>query len=294
MELKQLEAFVSVAELKSFSGAAKELYLTQPTVSTHIASLENELGVKLFERTTKSLKLSEEGTRILPFAVRMTELKKAILSECAVETEPNINIGASTIPATYLLPSVLAEFAKRYPDVKYKIVQGNSSEIEERVLDGSVQFAIVGHEPLSDGITSDFLCDDALVLVTPVNEYYTALKAQNPDISRLLEEPLILREDGSGTQQFVDKVLAYVASAKGLNIPVRSNNQEAIKRMVVEGVGVSIMSVYAAAELETRKMAYCYPVDISENRHFYIIYRKDKVLAENAKRMISLAHSFYQ
>lgn len=293
MELKQLEAFVNVADSRSFSLAAQKLYLTQPTVSSHIASLEHELGIKLFDRTTKSLKLTEQGQRMYPYAVRMIELRDAIIRETQEDGELKISIGASTIPATYLLPDVLAEYSALNPNAKYKIRQGNSSEIEEMVIDGSVEIGLIGQETGNAILKTEYLCMDSLVLVTPVNEYYTALHDKGADISRLLEEPLILREDGSGTQQFVDRVLELTKHSKGLNIPIRSNNQEAIKRMVRSGVGVSIMSYYAAAEMEQRGMAYCYPIDISENRHFYIVYRRDRELKPEVRELIRLAHSIY-
>lgn len=294
MELKQLEAFAGVADTKSFSKAAEMLYLTQPTVSAHVAALEKELGVRLFDRTTKSLKLTEAGQRIYPFTMRMLELKNAIEMQAGKDSAATLTIGASTIPATYLLPDILAAFSECEPKVMYKLRQGNSSEIEALVADGSVEIGIIGQEPTTAGIACEYLCPDELVLVTPVNAYYTQLRNEGADFSRLLNEPLILREDGSGTQQFVNKVLEYVSSPEGLNIPVRSNNQESIKRMVTAGAGVSIMSCYAAADLEKQGLAYCYPVEISENRSFYIIYRRDRTLRSKIRELILLAHRMYR
>ena len=108
MELKQLEAFVSVAEEGSFSAAAKRLFLTQPTVSTHIAALEKELKIRLFERTTKSLSLTEDGRHLFKLASRMLEIKGTMLEYSSEAEEDPVRLGAATIPSGYLLPAVTA------------------------------------------------------------------------------------------------------------------------------------------------------------------------------------------
>lgn len=288
MELKQLEAFVSVADAKSFSGAAQVLYLTQPTVSAHVAALEKELGLRLFERTTKSVRLTEGGQSIYAYAKRMLELKTAIELRAGDSRQIILTVAASTVPGTYLLPEVLSRFSCERPEVAVKIIQGNSSEVEELVADGAAEIGFIGRLLAHSGLESLRICDDRLVLVTPVNDYYTKIYEQGADIARYLEEPLILREDGSGTQQFVDKVLAFLPGNRKLNIAIRSNNQESIKRMVTAGRGVSIMSFYAAAELEKQGLVRCFPIDISENRSFYGIYRRNAGLGEEAAYLLEM------
>ncbi|MBO4559034.1 MAG: LysR family transcriptional regulator [Lachnospiraceae bacterium] len=288
MELKQLESFVSVADNLSFSKAARSLYLTQPTVSAHIAQLEKDLGCRLFERTTKSLRLTETGKSIYPLAARMVALKSSIEEETKDKAEKTVCIGASTIPATYLLPGILAELASS-ENMKFSIRQGNSSEIEQMVSDGAVEAGVIGRVPQDQGLESELLCSDTLVLVTPVNEYYTGLRKNRADIGTLLAEPMILREEGSGTQKAADLFLEKY-SEKPLNVIIRSNDQEAIKRMVAAGAGVSVMSVYAAEELEKEGKVYCYPLKLEEERRFYIVYRKDRELSQAVKKFTSAAH----
>ena len=118
MNLKQLEAFVKVTEGRSFSKAAKELFLTQPTISAHIASLEKELNTRLFVRNTKEVSLSEDGTVLYEYAKQMVELERKIEYAFLHEEQDApqcITIAASTIPAQYLLPRILARFSERYP-----------------------------------------------------------------------------------------------------------------------------------------------------------------------------------
>ena len=284
MELKQLESFVSVADNLSFSKAAKELYLTQPTVSAHIAALEKELGARLFERTTKSLRLSEFGRGVYPYAARMIELKRSIEAEA--------DEGASTIPATYLIPDVLAELYSE-EGMTFRIRQGNSSEVEEMVGDGAVEVGVIGRPTQNAALESEKLCADVMVLVTPANAYYTKLREKKVSIGELLAEPMILREEGSGTQKAADDYLAKTAE-KPLNIIIRSNDQEAIKRMVAAGAGVSVMSYYAIEDMEKEGRVYCYPLNPKEERCFYTVYRKDRKLSEAARRFLAAAHQKYR
>ncbi len=292
MELKQLESFVSVADNQSFSKAAKELYLTQPTVSAHIASLERELGERLFERTTKSLKLSEFGKTVYPYAARMIDLKNNIEAEKTGGEVRPLCIGASTIPATYLLPGVLAGLSCSN-GMKFRVRQGNSSEVEEMVCDGAVEAGVIGRPTQNPGLESELLCTDSLVLVTPVNEYYTNLRKAKAGVKALLAEPMILREEGSGTQKAADSFLEK-CSDKPLNIIIRSNDQEAIKRMVASGAGVSVMSHFAAEDMEKAGKVYCYPLKLEEERCFYIIYRREKMLSDTVRGFIAAAHARYE
>ena len=291
MELKQLESFVSVADNLSFSKAARSLYLTQPTVSAHIAQLEKELGCRLFERTTKSLRLTENGKSIYPLAARMVALKNSIEEETKDKGEKTVCIGASTIPATYLLPAVIAQLSAKN-DIRFKVSQGNSAEVEEMVSDGAVEAGVIGRAPQLKGIEGEMICKDTMVLVTPVNAYYTKLRKSKAGTERLLEEPLILREEGSGTQKAADSFLEE-HSGKGLNVIIRSNNQEAIKRMVAEGAGVSVMSYHAAKDMEKEGKLYCYPLQLREERGFYIVYRSGKALSAETARLIAGVHAMY-
>ena len=173
--------------------------------------------------------------------------------------------------------------------VRIRVSQGNSAEVEEMVADGTVEAGIIGREPQLKGIEGELLCKDTLVLVTPVNAYYTKLRKSKAGTKRLLEEPLILREEGSGTQKAADLFLEE-HSDKALNIIIRSNNQEAIKRMVAEGAGVSVMSYHAAKDMEKEGRLYCYPLSLGEERCFYIIYRSGRTLSAEAARLISGVH----
>ena len=144
MKFKQLEAFVAVVDYGSFSEAARRLYLTQPTISAHIRSLEDELHMKLIIRTTKKTTITAKGYQLYDSAVRMLEIRNNLLENFTGAHKHMIDLAASTIPSSYLLPELLAAFGKTHPDVYFHSIQSDSSESISRVLDGTVDLALVG------------------------------------------------------------------------------------------------------------------------------------------------------
>ena len=147
MNLKQLEAFVHIADCGSFSKAAKELFLTQPTISAHISALEKELNTRLFVRNTKDVRLSESGTTLYDYAKQMIALQKKIDDTFIVREESGqqcITIAASTIPAQYLLPGILACFNEKYPNQQFKILESDSAKVVEQVVNHTVDIGFTG------------------------------------------------------------------------------------------------------------------------------------------------------
>ena len=133
MNLKQLEAFVEVAQSGSFSQAAKKLFLTQPTISAHIASLEKELGTRVFVRNTKEVSLSPEGQKLYTYARQILDLTEKIKEEFGrqdAEEQKCVTIAASTIPAEYLLPDILAKFNERYPGEQLKLLESDRNNVD--------------------------------------------------------------------------------------------------------------------------------------------------------------------
>ena len=152
MEFKQLEAFVAVVDYGSFSEAARKLYLTQPTISAHVRSLEEELHTKLIIRTTKKTTITTKGYQLYDSAVRMLEIRNNLLENFTGVQKHMIDLAASTIPSSYLLPEILAAYGKTHPDTYFHSIQTDSAESINRVLDGTVDLALVGQN------TSDESC----------------------------------------------------------------------------------------------------------------------------------------
>ena len=253
MNLKQLEAFVHVAEGESFSKAAKELFLTQPTVSAHIAGLEKELNARLFVRNTKEVKLSEEGKLLYDSAKQIVALQKKIektFLENEKKEEHCITIAASTIPAQYLLPEILVKFNEKYPNEQFKVIETDSAKVVEEVLNHTVDIGFTGTVIDKKHCKYVPFYQDELIIIAPNNEKFRKLQETSSDTRWILQEPLIMREEGSGTRKEAEKQLKKSGVEIGrLNIVASMENQEAIKKSVSNGMGVSIISRLAAEEV---------------------------------------------
>ena len=251
MNLKQLEAFVRVAETKSFSTAAKMLFLTQPTVSAHIASLERELNTCLLIRNTKGVALSEAGKELYAYAEQMLELEQKIRERFGLTGRQSgsvLRIAASTIPSQYLLPDIMARFRKEYPEEQLKLFETDSSGVVEMILSHKADVGFTGTVLERGSCTYIPFYQDELVILTPAAERYRARK--NADIASWIpEEPVILREEGSGTRKEALRLLAQTGiDITRLNVAAMMENQETIKRSVSSGMGISILSKLAARE----------------------------------------------
>ena len=277
MEFRQLEAFVATAELKSFSQAAKYLYLSQSTISSHVQNLEDDLGKKLLLRTTKSITLTPEGESFLAYARKIVETKDQAILSLQQSSKSLLHLGASSIPSAYLLPEIIAKFREKNPNIHFSIWQGGSEEIAELLLNGSVDIAFTGkdvHSPLCESVK---LCPDHLMLVTPATEEYKKLQASNPKISDMLKYPMILRSNGSGTQFIANKLLEGLGIKKrDLNVITQTNDLEAIKQMIVHGVGISICSKFSIQNLLDNNKIIAYPLENAHMRYFSLHYMTAK------------------
>ncbi len=296
MNLKQLEAFVQVSESGSFSRAAKELYLTQPTISAHIASLEKELSVRLFVRNTKEVGLSDDGKELYKYARQIVDLEKKIEERfCAKDTGEKrcITIAASTIPAQYLLPKVLISFNEKYPDEQIKIIETDSTKVVTQIIDHMADVGFTGTVLEKKHCKYIPFYKDELVIVTPNTERYQRLKEeQTENIHWLLEEHVIMREEGSGTRKEARKQLKRAGiNPAELDVIASIENQETIKKSVRQGMGVSI-----ATKDETRDgYILAFPIPKSDNgRDINLVYNKNYQLSSSAERFIKIVKEVYQ
>ena len=264
MNLKQLEAFVKIANNKSFSKTAGELYLTQPTVSAYISSLENELGESLFLRSTRGVELSESGRKLYIYAKEITELVDKIeqtFSKNPDEGRTQLIISASSIPATYLLPGILAGFNRKYPNVEFRIYETDSSGVVEDLTEHRADIGFAGTVIGAKGIRFTPFYEDELVLVTPVSAKYRQHKNAPGDLSWIRDEAWILRSGGSGTQKEAAKALkAAGIELDDLQVTARFSNTGAILLAVKEGVGIAVVSMLAAKEPEARGEILTFPL----------------------------------
>lgn len=296
MNLKQLEAFVQVSESGSFSKAAKELFLTQPTISAHISSLEKELNVRLFIRNTKEVSLSDDGKDLYRYAKQITDLEKAIEERFYMDSDDGkhfITIAASTIPAQYLLPKVLMCYRERYPKEQIKIMETDSSEVVTQVVDHMVDVGFTGTVLEKKHCKYIPFYKDELAVITPDTPEYRILKEQNrDDIDWIKRKPLILREEGSGTRKEAEKQLKNAGISKeDLDIVASIANQETIKKSVKQGMGITVLS-RLAAEDEDGLLIFPIP-GADEGRDINLVYNKNYQMTRSADRFIRIVKEVY-
>lgn len=287
MEFRQLEAFVATAELKSFSKAAKYLYLSQSTVSSHINNLENKLGKQLLFRTTKTITLTPEGETFLIYARKIVETKNLAMLSLQQSSKSILHIGASSIPSAYLLPDIISGYTKKYPDTGFNIQQSGSDDIAQLLLSGNIDLALTGKDMHSSFCEGFAFCTDKLMLITPANDQYQSLKESHININDILKCPMILRANGSGTQFFANKVLESLGIEKSkLNIIAQSNDLESIKQMVVKGVGISICSEFSVKDLIHTGKVLSYPLKDIGTRYFSLYYSSVKKNQPHIKNFV--------
>lgn len=300
MEFKQLEAFVAVVENKSFSEAARQLNLTQPTISAHIQTLEQELNSRLLIRTTKKLTITQRGLQLYDCTSNMLNMRKNIIDEFTGHNKKIIDLAVSTIPSSYLLPEILGAFTKQISDIYFHSWQSDSLGAVSRVLDGSVDLALIGNTFDEPDCCFIPFRQDKLVIATPVNDHYLQLEKKSKsgalEFSDFLKEPFIMRETGSGTKKEIDRYLEERnIPASSLRIVARMNDLEAIRKSVAGGLGISILSACSARDLADTHQILMFPLNSEKAvRTFYIVYSKNRILKPHVKQFLKFVKDFYQ
>jgi DNA-binding transcriptional LysR family regulator len=297
MDFKQIEAFVNVVKHRSFSKAADALYLTQPTVSTHINTLEKELGVHLIDRRGKEALPTKQGMILYKYGVSMINTReKAIfsLNSTAHQIEGILEIQASSIPGEYIVPSLMAKFRERYPLVKFYLEQSDSSTVEANLLSQKGEIGFSGYRPAGN-LVFEKLMSDKMVLIAPNDKRFQAMEGQKVRIKDIINEAFIWREQGSATRrQFEDKIGAMGFNPKQMNVVARVNSMEAIKQAVGSGLGVSIVSRIAVEGNPYPRILAFEIQDLNFEREFYLVWNKNVPISPTAEAFKNFVLKEYQ
>lgn len=287
MYLRQFKVFLVAAERESFTQAAKELYLTQPAVSFQIQALEDFFGAKLFKRTGRKVELTDAGDTLLPYAKKiidaMEESKKAIEQVGAAKTGKLV-VGASTTIGIYILPPLIAIYRSKYPQTIISIKIENTEGIEEALLKKDIDFGLIEGFVKSSYVKREKFRDDELVLIVPAHHPWS----DTIELSDLMIEPLILREEGSGTRMVLEGALMEKSlSVSDLNINMVLGNTEAIKHAVAAGLGVSFVSKCTIGkELALGLLRIVKVRGFNVMRELFIIRRENEDLSPYAERIL--------
>jgi len=289
-DLRQLEIFRKVVDLKSFSKAAKEVFRAQASVSERIATLENMVGTRLLNRLGREVVPTKAGELLYKHAVLLLEMKRT----ASLEMESflgikrgEIHLGGSTIPGEYILPNVIGQFCRQYPSLSVTLTVADTGGIENRVLTGDLELGVVGSKSSERSLILHELWKDELVLAVPAKHRW----AEKSEISteELGEEPFIFREPGSGTFKILDGYLRS-AGTKGLTAlkPVAwFGTSTAIKEGIKGGLGVSILSSRALdTELRTGILKALKVRNLPMSRRFYLIRDRRRIASPLCQALI--------
>jgi DNA-binding transcriptional LysR family regulator len=286
MTIRQLEVFLAIAHAQSFSRAAERIHLSQPTLSEHMKELEEELGVPLFIRHSRSVSLTEAGRVFEDYATRVVATLAAgrhAIAELDGLRRGSIVVGASTTPGTYVLPARIAKFREQYPGITVALRIANSRAVEERVRDGEVDLAVIGGHVLgpSERCIAAGIVDELQLIVPP--DYPVKDGVLSP--ARLARERLLIREEGSATRQATERALREAGVA--LRPAMELDHTETIKRAVMAGLGVAFVSRYAVEEEVRSGRLRALPVRrMKIRRHFHVIHDERRPLSGSAHAFI--------
>jgi DNA-binding transcriptional LysR family regulator len=284
MTLKQLEVFLAVADTRSFSKGGEAVSLAQSTASQHIRALEDELGVRLFDRSATLVRLTEVGRLFYDHAERIC--RQCVESVDAVRRfqgleQATLRIGASTIPAVCLIPDMLGHFTSAWPGVRLQLQQGDTREVLRLLQDELVELAVVGGRSDDDSICFEKVQTEQIVLVSrpdQIDEPFLSMQ-------RLSEVPLVLREPGSGTRQATETALRLAGlDPRSLRVVAQLGSSEAVRRAVLGGAGYGFISSLAVGhELQEGRLVAISVEGLEILQPFYLTTRRGSSLSPAAE-----------
>jgi len=296
MNIKQLEVFLAVAGTGSFSKGAGATCITQSTVSQHIAALEREFDLVLFDRTGKGALLTEAGKLLAMHAGRtMAELRGTELAMRRFRgaEEAELRVGGSNIPADYMIPAALPGLLRRLPGITATVCQGDSRGILDMLLREEVELCVVGSRFGLEGVAYAPLAKDVIRLVTDRKHPWG--KRGEISVDEIAAEPLIFRESGSGTGKSVLEALELAGiNRTSLKIKAVLGSNEAIKQAVAGGLGVSFVSELSVRqELERGDLVAVEVQGLQVARRFHLATRAGRILSPAAKIFVEVMEEMF-
>lgn len=286
MDFHQFEYVMAVAEEKSFSRAAQKLFISQPSLSQYIMRLEQQLGIKLFDRTTNPLRLTYAGEKYIEASKNILNLNNQLEEQLADIADSNkgcIKIGVPIPTERYILPLILPEFYKRFPKIEIAIEEYSAIELEKMLIAGEVDFAIM-HLPIQNKkIVYESLSDEKIFLVAPPK--YQFEKGQELDFRSLRNEKFILSKPGHRMRVVADKIFRQAEFKPDVIFEIR--NLDAIYRFAAAGMGFAFVPENVISLLNTNQYKNCFLLnDIGFT--LAIAYRQGEYLTKAASEFIRI------
>jgi DNA-binding transcriptional LysR family regulator len=289
MDFKQIEAFINVAKFKSFSKAANFCFLSQPAISSHISSLEKELHIQLFDRTSKEVLLTPAGDSFLKYAIDILNTRDRAIYHLANfngTVSGKLKLASSTTPCNTILPHLIKKFHLLYPDVSFDIVENSSGEIIENIIKFDCEIGLIGEMTNDEKVKSYELMQDDLVVIS-------APELNIPDIisiDSLLKYTFIMREEGSATRRtFEDALQKHGLDTSNIDVCFEVNNLDAIFQCVKEGLGISVVSKQISKNYSNIGLIKeSYIQDLTLKRSIYLVVSSKRTHTPTAKAFFNL------
>jgi len=273
LENFRLKVFRTVAEHLSFRKAAEHLFLTQPAVTLQIKALEDDLGIRLFDRAANRVSLTPQGSLLLTYAKKIAALISQAEQELGSEdgkVSGELSLGVSTTIAQYVLPRLLGAFLDEHPRVQFSLHSGNTDEIVHLLLDNKLSLGLIEGPARDRGIHTEPFMQDELVLIMP-----RAFASDRMSHDQFLASNLLMREQGSGSRRVVELALEHAGlKLKSFKHVMDLDSTEAIKSAVEVGLGIGFVSRWAISkELELGALKVVDVPGLKITRHFSLISR---------------------
>ena len=291
---RRLQVFHTVARLLSFTKAAESLHMTQPAVTFQVRQLEEYFNTRLFDRTHNRISLTDAGMRVFGYADDIFDLYAQMdnaVRDITGEISGVLIIGASTTIAEYMLPSLLGDFKKKYPDVNVHLKVSNSDGVVSMVENNDIDLGVVEAPVMNKNLVVERCREDQLVAIVPPQHALSDHKKVR--LSDLLGHAYIAREEGSGTREVIEGYLAGAGMKPAdLHVAMELGSPEAIKGAVEAGMGVSIVSeVTIQKELQLGTLV-ALELDPPLVRPFSFVHQKQKFRQRAMDELLEFARAY--
>ncbi|MGE5688961.1 MAG: selenium metabolism-associated LysR family transcriptional regulator [Pseudomonadota bacterium] len=292
MDTRQLAAFCSVVELRSFSQAAERLGVTQPAVSLQIRSLEQRIGTQLLDRSGRRVEPTEAGLALYRGAQRLLALEEQLLDQVVSERDGTLRgrleLGASSGPSETVLPLLLCEFRERNPEVRVALVVSDTQTVVDRVARRELELGVVGAARRHRSVSFEPFLRDEVVLACPPAHRFAGRTAT---LDELRAEPLILMQEGAGVRQVIeDELRGAGVRLRDLDVVLELGLQESVRSAVRAGYGVTFISRSAIeADLASGTIAEARVEGLEPAREISLVRASGRVTTRVAQAFVEFA-----
>jgi DNA-binding transcriptional LysR family regulator len=291
MDLRALDVFCKIVELRSFSRAAEAVLLTQPTVSGHIKALEAELGLRLFDRAARSVTPTRAGELLYGYACRLLALREEAMQALNAHKgglSGHLIIGASSIPGAYILPPLVAAFKRAHPDVTLSLHVGGSRDIVRGVIEGSVELGVVGARFDEGRVQYVPIAKDELVLAVAASHPWAGRGSVR--LPELAGQPFVMRERGSGTRKITEEALRERGMDPArLRVVLEVTSNEAVRQALKAGAGLAVISRRAVEDdVRYKQVSVLRVPALRLTRDFFLVTHKSRSRSPLAEAFLAI------